>query len=66
MAAIAERTPPSRLTKDQTILRAVIPVFGRLGFRKAAMDDLAEAAGLSKQGLYLHFASKEEIFVAAM
>ena len=26
------------------------------------MDDLARAAGLSRQGLYLHFATKEALF----
>ena len=30
------------------------------------MDELAAAAGLSKQGLYLHFPSKEEVFVQAI
>lgn len=29
------------------------------------MDDLARAAGISRQGLYLHFASKEELFTQA-
>ncbi|HEY2070822.1 MAG TPA: TetR/AcrR family transcriptional regulator [Rhizomicrobium sp.] len=48
------------------ILDAAIQVFGRYGFRKTSVEDLASAAQISKQGLYLHFASKEEIFVAAM
>lgn len=43
-----------------------MPVFGRFGFRKTSMEDLAKAAGLSKQGLYLHFSSKDELFLAAM
>jgi len=30
------------------------------------MDDLARAAGLSRQGLYLHFSTKEELFQAAV
>ena len=30
------------------------------------MDDLARAAGLSRQGLYLHFGTKEELFQAAV
>lgn len=48
------------------ILDAAIPVFGRFGFRKTSVDDLAGAARLSKQGLYLHFSGKEELFLAAM
>ncbi|WP_224962692.1 TetR/AcrR family transcriptional regulator [Geomonas subterranea] len=56
----------SRSAKCKAILRAVMPVFGRFGFRKTSVEDLARAAGLSKQGLYLHFASKEDVFAAAM
>jgi AcrR family transcriptional regulator len=52
--------------KRELILRAVIPVFGQFGFKKTSMEDLATAATLSKQGLYLHFSSKEELFSAAM
>ncbi len=48
------------------ILDAAIPVFGRFGFKKTSVNDLAEAAHLSKQGLYLQFSSKEEVFLAAM
>jgi TetR/AcrR family transcriptional regulator, regulator of autoinduction and epiphytic fitness len=52
--------------RRDAILLAVIPVFGRFGFRKTSVDELAAAAGLSKQGLYLHFSSKEEVFREAM
>jgi TetR/AcrR family transcriptional regulator, regulator of autoinduction and epiphytic fitness len=52
--------------RREMILEAAIPVFGHYGFKKTSVDDLAEAAGISKQGLYLHFASKEDVFVAAM
>src|ERR1700693_1586165 len=53
-------------TRKAQILDAAVGVFGRFGFKKTSMDDLARVAQLSKQGLYLHFSSKEEIFVAAM
>ncbi len=52
--------------KKGIILDAAIPVFGRFGFKKTSVDDLAKAAQISKQGLYLHFSSKEEVFLAAM
>jgi AcrR family transcriptional regulator len=48
------------------ILNAAIPVFGKSGFKKTSIEDLADAADISKQGLYLHFSSKEEIFQAAI
>lgn len=49
-----------------TILDAAIGVFLRFGYRKTSMDDVAKAAKLSRQGLYLHFANKEELFRAAV
>lgn len=47
------------------IMEAAIDVFLRYGYRKTSMDDLARAAGISRQGLYLHFASKDELFTQA-
>src|SRR5262245_4475986 len=58
--------PVIRSDRKDTILDAAITVFGRLGFRKTSIDDLTQAAQISKQGLYLHFSSKEEVFLAAM
>jgi TetR/AcrR family transcriptional regulator, regulator of autoinduction and epiphytic fitness len=55
----------SRVRRD-SILDAAISVFGRYGFKKASVEDLARAAQLSKQGLYLYFPSKEAVFLAAM
>lgn len=49
-----------------TILDAATGVFLRYGFKKTSMDDLARAAGLSRQGLYLHFATKEDLFKAGV
>ena len=57
--------PKTRSPRATAILIAAIPVFGRFGFRKTSINDLAAAASLSKQGLYLHFSSKEEIFRSA-
>ena len=31
----------------------------RYGFKKTSMDDVAQAAGVSRQGLYLYFDTKE-------
>jgi AcrR family transcriptional regulator len=48
------------------VLDAAVSVFARFGFRKASMDDVARAAGVSRQGLYLSFANKEELFRRAL
>ncbi len=41
-------------------------VFARYGFRKTSMDEVARAAGVSRQGLYLQFADKEALFRQAV
>ncbi|HET9236538.1 MAG TPA: TetR/AcrR family transcriptional regulator [Oligoflexus sp.] len=52
--------------RKESVLKAAIGVFGRQGFKKTSVEDIADAAQLSKQGLYLHFAGKNEIFSAAL
>lgn len=64
-----ERSPRRRLSPEQRIpeiLAAVLRVFSDKGFTAARMDDIAAAAGLSKGGLYNHFASKEDVFLALL
>ena len=48
------------------VLDAAVSVFARFGYRKASMDDVARAANVSRQGLYLSFANKEELFRRAL
>ncbi len=57
---------PEAASRRLTILDAATGVFSRYGFKKTSMDDLARAAGLSRQGLYLHFPTKEALFQAAL
>jgi AcrR family transcriptional regulator len=52
--------------KVSAVLEAAVGVFARFGFRKTSMDDVARAAGVSRQGLYLSFANKEELFRRAL
>jgi AcrR family transcriptional regulator len=47
-------------------LEAAVGVFARYGYRKTSMEDVARAAGVSRQGLYLSFANKEELFRRAL
>jgi len=44
------------------ILDAAIEVFGNKGLDVATVDDIAQAAGISKGTIYLYFKSKDEIF----
>lgn len=51
--------------RKESILDAAIYIFNRYGFKKTTLEDIAGAAGISKQGLYLYFQGKEDIFRAA-
>ena len=52
--------------RQKRILAVALEMFGRYGFRKASMDEIARAADMSRQGLYLHFTNKEALFRAAV
>ena len=62
-------TPPRPADLDSrlsAVLDAAVGVFARFGYRKTSMEDVARAAGISRQGLYLSFANKEELFRRAV
>jgi TetR/AcrR family transcriptional regulator of autoinduction and epiphytic fitness len=59
-------SPLSDNAREERILAAALQVFGRYGFRKASMDQIARSADISRQGLYLRFASKDALFRAAV
>jgi TetR/AcrR family transcriptional regulator len=64
---VAEQPAPKRSqTRIQTrnrlaILEAALDVFSAHGFRGATLDQIAEAAGLSKPNLLYYYASKEAV-----
>jgi len=45
---------------------AATTAFLRYGFKKTSMDDVARAAGVSRQGLYLYFDTKDLLFREAL
>lgn len=49
--------------KRELILEAALEVFAQHGFRGSTIDQIAEAAGMSKPNLLYYFKGKEEIFV---
>jgi TetR/AcrR family transcriptional regulator, regulator of autoinduction and epiphytic fitness len=53
-------------TRRERVLAVALEVFGRYGFRKTSMDEVARSADISRQGLYLYFASKEALFREAV
>jgi AcrR family transcriptional regulator len=52
--------------RRRQLLGAALEVFLKFGFRKTSMDEVARAAQVSRQGLYLHFSSKEALFRAVV
>jgi AcrR family transcriptional regulator len=54
-----QRRPEARA---EEILDAALEVFGRSGFDRAKIEDVARLAGVSKGTVYLYFDSKEALF----
>jgi AcrR family transcriptional regulator len=48
------------------ILDAAMEVFAQSGYRRASMDQVAEAAQLTRQALYHYFKSKADLFHASV
>ncbi|WP_415405256.1 TetR family transcriptional regulator C-terminal domain-containing protein [Tateyamaria sp. SN3-11] len=59
---------PSRIQmrNRKLILDAALDVFSAHGYRGATLDQIAEAAGLSKPNILYYFAGKEEIHVTLL
>ena len=49
----------------QRIIAQAAPVFNQKGFAGCSMQDLMEATGLEKGGIYRHFSGKEELAAEA-
>ena len=60
---MTRKLSPAKRTND--ILDAAISEFLERGYENASMEKVATRAGLTKGGIYHHFASKEEILVLA-
>jgi len=48
------------------MLDAAVRVFSRLGYHAASVDEIAEAAGISKPMVYAYLGTKEELFTACL
>jgi AcrR family transcriptional regulator len=62
--ARAPRMP--RDERRRQLLAAAQEVFVANGFHGAAMDDIADAAGVSKPVLYQHFPGKQDLYLALL
>src|SRR6202789_4667338 len=55
-----------RQARRRQLLGAAQEVFVSQGYHAAAMDEIAERAGISKPVLYQHFPSKLELYLALL
>ena len=59
----------SRMPRDERraqLLAAALEVFTSAGYHAAAMDEIADRAGVSKPVLYQHFPSKLDLYLAVL
>ncbi len=56
-----EDAAPHADVKQKAILKAAFGVFAQYGVRRASMEDIARAAGMSRPALYQHFRNKDDI-----
>ncbi|MGD9100951.1 MAG: TetR/AcrR family transcriptional regulator [Anaerolineae bacterium] len=62
---MSPKLKPETLEKRKAhILKAALTSFARKGYHQTTMDDIVQEAGLSKGGVYWHFGSKKELFLA--
>jgi len=48
------------------ITSAALTVFARKGYVRATMDEIANAAGITKGTIYLYFSSKKDLLLAVV
>ncbi|MFJ9414869.1 MULTISPECIES: TetR/AcrR family transcriptional regulator [unclassified Streptomyces] len=65
MGAVKGKRVP-RAIRERQMLDAAVRTFARRGYRAASMDEIAEAAGVSKPLVYLYLHSKDELFSAVI
>ncbi|GAB2488511.1 helix-turn-helix domain-containing protein [Promicromonospora xylanilytica] len=59
-------TAQRRIQRAERILEAASGLVLRWGYDKTTIDDVARRAGVAKGTIYLHWSSREELFVALM
>jgi AcrR family transcriptional regulator len=69
---VAQAAPPPggrrlrRAERRQQLLAAATQAFARAGFAATSLDDIAQAAGISRVLLYRHFDSKTDLYRAVL
>ena len=58
------RTKEEAAQTRQDLLEAALTIFSQQGYAAARLEDIAEAAGVTRGAIYHHFGSKAELFQA--
>ena len=66
IASVASKRELSTAQRRERVLDAALLVFGRYGFQKSSMEQVANAAETSRPRLYYHFANKQDLFYATV
>ncbi|MGV3481216.1 MAG: TetR/AcrR family transcriptional regulator [Sphingobium sp.] len=61
-----KRSPAYMAAQNRRILEAAIACIAEKGVERTSIDDIRKQAGLSGGTIYLHFANKEELILAAI
>jgi AcrR family transcriptional regulator len=56
---------PKNFSREE-VLEKAMPVFWKHGFADTSLQDLEQATGVNKSGLYTEFCDKEDLFVACL
>lgn len=59
-------SPVADTDRRTLVLDSAMVTFARFGYRKTSMEEVAQAARISRPGLYFLFSSKETLFRAAV
>lgn len=62
---VVSQPPTSKVTARRKILEAALRVIRTQGYAATSVDDLCEAAGVTKGAFFHHFKSKDDLAVAA-
>ncbi|MDH3944602.1 MAG: TetR family transcriptional regulator [Anaerolineae bacterium] len=58
------KTKEEALITRENLLSAALRVFSQKGYSATRLDDIAQAAGVTRGAIYHHFGGKEELFMA--
>ncbi len=62
----ARTSPEKRRARAERILDAAVKLIERWGYDKTTIDDIAREAGVAKGTIYLHWKTREDLFMAVI